>query len=310
MCLHAGAESPQRLPRPPNGAPPQHGKAACCGMLTEDPIADTFRTPLVFGALPGHRAHGIVRSPWRHPVQTAGLEHGWCCQCVDENRTTAWKETAAPFILLESEWTHWRNLPHTDTQRRWLRGRVAAKDAVRLLLTERYNRAAALETISVLPNEYGQPQVQCTALPNAGTWVSVSISHCGNSSVALAAERSVSSRGVGIDVASQLDSHEGLAEGGFASTEIALLKNCPEEERNDWLLRLWCAKESVGKVLGIGLMGDPLNYLVRRVDHAKGVVEVEIKHKSAVTHQSQRLMTVHVGCDRGMAFAVAHREEN
>ena len=279
-------------------------------MLTEEPIVEPFPIPLGFGPLPGYRVQGIVRSQWQHPVQAAGLERGWCCQCVDEYRANAWEETAAPFILLESEWNHWRSLPHTAAQRRWLRGRVAAKDAVRLLLMDRYNMAAALETIRVLPNEHGQPQVHCNALPKTGAWVSVSISHCGNSSVALAAERSESSHGVGIDVAAQFESHEGLAEGGFASTEMALLEDFPKEERNDWLLRLWCAKESVGKVQGFGLRGNPLNYLVRRIDRAEGVVEVEIKREPALTPGSQTRMTAHVGCDRGMAFAVAHREEN
>ncbi|MEI7879317.1 MAG: 4'-phosphopantetheinyl transferase superfamily protein [bacterium] len=279
-------------------------------MLTKEPIVEPFPIPLGFGPLPGYRVQGIVRSPWQHPVQAAGLKHGWCCQCVDEYRANAWEETAAPFILLESEWKHWRSLPHTAAKRRWLRGRVAAKDAVRLLLMDRYNMAAALETISVLPNEHGQPQVHCTALPKTGAWVSVSISHCGNSSVALAAERSEASHGVGIDVAAQFESHEGLAEGGFVSTEMALLEDCPGEERSDWLLRLWCAKESVGKVLGFGLMGNPLNYLVRRVDRGASVVEVEIKLESSVTPQSKTRMAVNVGSDRGMTFAVAHREGN
>ena len=63
-------------------------------MLMNEPISESFRIPLGFGPLPGFRVHGIVRSPWRHPIQIAGLEHGWCCQCVDKLQASAWEEIA------------------------------------------------------------------------------------------------------------------------------------------------------------------------------------------------------------------------
>jgi phosphopantetheinyl transferase len=191
-----------------------------------------------------------------------------------------------------------------------MRGRVAAKDAVRLLVLERYRLAAPLEVLSILPDEHGQPGVSCAALPDAGAGICVSISHCGNASVALATERSEFCRGVGIDVASQTDNHDGLAEGGFASAETSLLDDCPAPERDDWLLRLWCAKEAVGKALGVGLMGNPLNYIVERVSRARHSVEIEanVPRPPGATPDAPVRMTAHVGCDRGLAFAVARRE--
>ena len=167
-----------------------------------------------------------------------------------------------------------------------------------------------MEAISVVPDERGQPQVSCAAAADTGVGISVSISHCGSSSVALAAERSEFCRGVGIDVASETENHEGLAEGGFAAAETALLEDWPAPERAGWLLRLWCAKEAVGKALGWGLMGDPLNYVVRRVSRARATVEVEVpaRPESAAPSHGPARMTAHVGCDRGMAFAVARLE--
>ena len=257
--------------------------------------------------MPGYGAQGIVRRPWRQPARAAGRVHGWCCQCVEEGPSDTWDESAAPYILREPEWRVWRRLPRAAARRRWMRGRVAAKDAVRLLLLDRYRLTASLETICVLPDALGQPQVACVGLPETCAGISVSISHCGNGSVALAAECSACCRDVGIDVASQADGHDGLAEGGFASAETALLENCPAPERADWLLRLWCAKEAVGKALGVGMMGNPSNYLVRRVDRTRGAVEVEVSvdlDPVAASHGPSR-MTARVGCDRGLAFAVA-----
>lgn len=236
-----------------------------------------------------------------------GNVSGWCCQCVDEDADDAWDEAAAPYILREPEWRIWHRLPCASSRRQWLRGRVAAKDAIRLLVLERYQLAAPLEVLCILPDEHGQPGVSCSALPETGAGICVSISHCGRTSVALALERTEHCRGVGIDVALQTDNHDGLAEGGFASTETALLDDCPSPERNDWLLRLWCAKEAAGKALGLGLMGNPLHYVVNRINRVRQTVEVEVNGIGRADRPSTDplRMTARTGCDRGMAFAVA-----
>ena len=276
-----------------------------------DSIAEIAGLPKKFGALPGYGGPGVVRYPWTVPALAAAPTRGWCCQCVDEDGADAWPEALAPYILREPEWTVWRHIPNAAAQRRWMRGRVAAKDAVRLLLRDRFGVMATLEAIGVLPGACGQPRVACGGLPATGAGILVSISHSGKSSVALAAERSEVCRGVGIDVVSLDDHHDGLAEGGFAATETALLDDCPLPERHDWLLRLWCAKEAVGKALGVGLRGDPLTLVVRQVDRARGTVEVEPNdfRESDGAMRSPAQVTARVGSDRGMAFAVACLEE-
>ena len=278
--------------------------------MSEDSTAELLPFPARFGALPRYGGQGIIRRPWERPALAAAPALGWCCQCVDGENGDAWDEVAAPFILREPEWRVWRRLPRSAARRRWMRGRVAAKDAVRWLLWERSGILAPLESICVFPDERGQPHVSCAGLPEAGTRMSVSISHSGSSSVALVAERSEFCRGVGIDVASQAEDHEGLAEGGFASAETALLDGCPAPERPDWLLRLWCAKEAVGKALGRGLLGNPLAFVVRRINRGRGTVEVEARLdlEMTVPADGPARMTARVGCDRGMAFAVARRE--
>ena len=272
--------------------------------------ADAAGLPRRFGFLPGYGMPGIDRRPWKRPAQAAAPVYGCCCECMDEAPGRAWDEAVAPYILQEPEWQFWRRLPRAAARRRWMRGRVAAKDAVRLLMLERLHLAASLETIGILPDEHGQPQVTCAALPDLGAGIFVSISHCGNRSVALAAERSEFCRGVGIDVASHADPHEGLAEGGFAPAETALLEAYPAAERAGWLLWLWCAKEAVGKALGVGLMGDPLNYRVGRIHRTRRVVDIEARlgpERAASAGATLRL-AAHVGCEREMAYAVARLE--
>jgi len=275
--------------------------------VTGDSPSDPFRAALGFGMLPGCLGHAVVRNPWFEPARVSLRMTSWCCQCVDDIQTGPWDEEAAPYSLLEPEWRVWRSLPHASARRQWMRGRVAAKDAVRLLLLDRYSIMAPLETVGVLPDLQGRPRVTCAALPKTSAWISVSISHCGNSSVALATEQTGTGHGVGIDVASLTDNHEGLAEGGFCPAETALLEECPEPDRPHWLLRLWCAKEAVAKALGVGLKGNPMNYRVLRVDRPGGTVEIQVADTLELADPSriQESVTAHVGCDRGMAFAVA-----
>jgi phosphopantetheinyl transferase len=278
--------------------------------LTEDSIAKTLPAPPYFGHVPGYGSEGIVRRPWRRAAHVPGRVHGWCCQCIEKDADETWDEAVAPYILCEPEWLIWRRLPMAAARRRWMRGRVAAKDAVRWLLLERFSLIAPLEALCILPDEHGQPGISCSTLPNRGVGICVSISHCGNTSVALATERSEFCRGLGIDVASQTDNHDGLAEGGFASAEMSLLDDCPLSERSDWLLRLWCAKEAAGKALGVGLRGNPLNVVVSQINRGRQSVAVEARAAPPPGELSAHpvLMTAHVGCDRGMAFAVAKRE--
>jgi phosphopantetheine--protein transferase-like protein len=275
--------------------------------VTEASPSDPFRASLGFGLLPGCLGHCLVRNPWKEPAQVSLRSTSWCCQCVDDMGTDAWDVEAAPYSLLEPEWRVWRHLPHASARRQWMRGCVAAKDAVRLLLLDRYNIMAPLETIGILPDPQGRPQVTCSALPKTSASLSVSISHCGNSSVAIATEQTEAGGGVGIDVASLIDNHEGLAEGGFCPAEISLLEECPEPDRPHWLLRLWCAKEAVSKALGVGLKGNPMNYRVLRIDRPGGTVEIQTADSFELTDpsRSRRRVTAHVGCDRGLAFAVA-----
>ena len=279
--------------------------------MTEASTARILRSPGLFGSLESYGAPGLVRRTWMRPARNGGGAQAWCCECVEEDLVHAWDQAAMPFVLRESEWRTCRSLPRAASRRRWLRGRLAAKDAVRCLMLERYGLVASLETIGVLPDDLGQPRVSCASLPGGGGEILVSISHCGNSSVALAAERSASCLAVGIDVALQAGDHEGLAEGGFAPHETALLEEWPAPLRADWLLRLWCAKEAAGKALGVGLMGNPLNYIVYRVNRARQTVEVEANFRGGSTAllDNRARVTAHVGADRGMAFAVVRLEE-
>jgi len=47
-----------------------------------------------------------------------------------------------------------------------------------------------------------------------------------------------------------------------------------ESRRSEWVFRLWCAKEAVGKALGSGVPLDPGQLAVSQVDVGRGRVGV------------------------------------
>jgi phosphopantetheinyl transferase len=79
----------------------------------------------------------------------------------------------------------------------------------------------------------------------------VSIAHSGGLAVALAAldGRSL----VGIDIEQLSTRTDGYASAAFAPHERQLVSALDDEGRREWHLRMWCAKEAVGKALGRGL---------------------------------------------------------
>jgi phosphopantetheine--protein transferase-like protein len=70
-------------------------------------------------------------------------------------------------------------------------------------------------------------------------------------------------------------------EATFTSHERNLLDSIGNASRQEWLTRFWCAKEAVGKALGLGLLGGPQSVLVKEVDVAGGLVKVALGDKLA-----------------------------
>jgi acyl transferase domain-containing protein/phosphopantetheinyl transferase len=143
----------------------------------------------------------------------------------------------------------------------YILGRIAAKDAVRFWLAQRSGGEMAHPAlIAIDTDSNGRPVVR----PIAGfaTMPQISIAH--TTGVALAA---ASSQIVGVDLElASLPSADLLAE--FATPdEVALLPSFDERDNDPtWPMRLWCAKETVGKAVGTGLAGTPGNFQLAQAD--------------------------------------------
>jgi phosphopantetheinyl transferase len=127
-------------------------------------------------------------------------------------------------------------------QRAWLLGRVAAKDVARAMLMDKGMKNIYPIQIRIDNDASGRPIIQ-------GPWEAdyrISLAHKETMAVAIIAE----GEDIGIDL-EQISHHDEAFVGtAFLEEEMALL---PPRDRDEWLTRLWVAKEAYAKARGQGI---------------------------------------------------------
>jgi phosphopantetheinyl transferase/acyl carrier protein len=187
-------------------------------------------------------------------------------------------ELLAEMILSPDERGHWTSMRAVDKRRKeWLLGRAVAKEAVRLLLARELNLHLAPAEIEIVPDPYGRPLVSVAPPLRVATvhQPSISIAHSHGTAVALAVLDPEAQ--VGIDVESMTGRREDFEAIAFSPDERCLLAALPLDLRREWALRMWCAKEAVGKALGRGLSAGLRAFHILRIDPAGGEIEVELR---------------------------------
>jgi phosphopantetheinyl transferase len=139
-------------------------------------------------------------------------------------------------------------------RRGWLLGRIAAKDAVRDWLWRRGSGPLFPIEIAVRSEESGRPVVSGPFTDD----LRVSLAHKDDVAVA----RVAIGHEVGIDIERVEPRGDGFAAIAFTESERALRSDA---ERDEWLTRVWAAKEAYAKAIGTGLEGNPRRFEVREV---------------------------------------------
>jgi phosphopantetheinyl transferase len=188
-----------------------------------------------------------------------------------------WWDCLAHFVLNPAERATWRTLASDRRRVEWLMGRTAAKDAVRLYALRHRGVALFPCDIAITADAHGRPAPGGAALDRLGLELSLSLAHTDGIAVAAVCEPA---RGVGIDVERLSRRRGAFEEAAFTADERALLGEAGAG-RDERALRLWCAKEAVGKALGRGLMGNPLNLEARSSDANLDTVRVALAGRLA-----------------------------
>jgi phosphopantetheine--protein transferase-like protein len=150
-------------------------------------------------------------------------------------------------------------------------GRAVAKDAVRRLLKARYDLALFPADIEIGHDEDGRPWASVPCLGGSMVMPAVSISHSDAYAIALAG---YAGGRLGIDLEHIRPREDSFLRIAFHETELALLHSLGPAEREEWITRLWCAKEAVAKAVGTGLVGGPRAVTVSAIDVPTGTVDV------------------------------------
>lgn len=175
---------------------------------------------------------------------------------------TKYKQANTWFILShiylnQQELNQYRSLPVAKQKDRLL-GRIAAKDAIRDLLMKREGRVTHPAAFTISNNSVGCPEVIASA-GLARSPVNVSIAHKQGIAVAKAA----SGKAVGIDIEEIKPRDAGFIDMVISPDERKFLP--VHLDLDEWITRVWVAKEAYGKSIGKGLQGSPKNYLLTAV---------------------------------------------
>jgi phosphopantetheinyl transferase (holo-ACP synthase) len=169
------------------------------------------------------------------------------------SKTGSW-----PFIekryLNREEKAHLKGLL-LNKRRPYTISRIAIKDAIRTYLIDKYGKKTYPIEITIDHDEKGKP---FTKGLDELKGLEISLSHKGNESVALASEKPV-----GVDIERIEERSPDFMDLSFTEEELAWLKG---REQSEWATRFWAAKEAYGKMLGVGLEGNPKKYKIERIE--------------------------------------------
>ncbi|GIX45859.1 MAG: hypothetical protein KatS3mg131_0070 [Candidatus Tectimicrobiota bacterium] len=218
----------------------------------------------------------MLSTPWPAPRQPlpAGVQ---CCRLDGFPGPLAsdalWARAWARLILSRQEYETWNQLGGSAARRQeWLLGRLVAKDAVRLLLRQRYGWSLCPADVELDVDAHGQPRLVGPLAEKVAPPVLISIAHAGGRAAALAV-LAEGTRGIGLDI-EPLERHPELERLALTAPERAWLEALPADKAKEWVLRLWCAKEAAAKALGCGLAGNPLWFETQAWDEDAGTVTV------------------------------------
>ena len=267
-----------------------------------------FDLPDAFYRLRIDPAGHYLTSSWEAPISHTDLKDRVSCRLFElgsdflEAHGSIWLKVLAGLILSASERTDWSKL-NGRRKTEWLMGRVAAKEAVRSLLEIRHELCIAPADIVISKNADGRPFVKVMGIESELPSFEISIAHAGGKAAALAIESGEFRPG--IDLEPVRDLHASFDSVAFSEEERSIIQSAEESDKAHWMLRAWCAKESAGKVLGLGLAGDPQAFSVVEINAESGIIRIAIDAVLAQKHaiQVNEPLSVLTGVDGKYAFA-------
>jgi acyl transferase domain-containing protein/phosphopantetheinyl transferase len=225
----------------------------------------------------------VLSVPWTDaPCRFTKPDGFLCCRLLDppvellESSGGIWHRAVAYTILNRTERETWKNLRANEHERiEWLRGRLALKDAVRMLLHQRYGLRLAPAEIEISESDEQRPFVKAIGDPHLTHLPRIALTTIGGTVVAAAIDDD-ETESLALDVKRLGASSDQIS---FLPDEQKLFSGLDRAELEEWKMRLWCAKLATGKALGRAAI-DPGQLVIKQADPMTGRVEIAFAHDS------------------------------
>lgn len=220
----------------------------------------------------------ILSVPWTDAPSRFSKPDGFlCCRLLDpptellESSGGIWHKAIAYTVLNRTEREVWKALKMNERGRiQWLRGRLALKDAVRILLRQRYGLLLVPADIEISEDGEERPIVKAIGGPQLTHLPRVALTMIGGTAVAAAIDDD-ETEALALDV-QRLGAATDQA--AFLPDEQKLLSGLDRAELEEWKTRLWCAKSAVGKALGRAAADPGRALTIKHADPTTGRIEV------------------------------------
>ncbi|HEY0385474.1 MAG TPA: polyketide synthase dehydratase domain-containing protein, partial [Pyrinomonadaceae bacterium] len=247
-----------------------------------------FNLPDSFYRLRISPRDALLSKLWAAPLAQLPQPGAFVCCLLDElsdkfleAHGRIWQHVLTHLVLNRRERESWQNMKGPEKRRNeWLRGRAAAKDAVRLFLKNRYGLQLCPADIEIVQDEYGRPLAQGDWTKELACLPVISLAHAGEVALALAGD-GAQCDGVGVDVEPLGRVREGFESVAFTHEERGLLDAQDDSLREEHILRLWCAKEAIAKALGRGMIGGPGGLTAKHFEAHTGIVTMALSGEMA-----------------------------
>jgi phosphopantetheinyl transferase (holo-ACP synthase) len=241
-----------------------------------------FRQPPRFLHLRVDPRTAYISTPWKEPVASIAANGSLACCRADglsqeflESSHGIWMKALAYLILSRRERETWHNSQAVPKRRHeWLLGRCAAKDAVRLLIQERFGVQLCAADVEIIPDASGRPLIEGAWKQRLGVNPAVSITHSAGTAAAIATLDPAQLIGIDMEpMGTRPEQFDGIA---FGDQERRWLAGMTDGLHEEWALRMWCAKESAAKALGQGIAAVINGLRVAHVETDTGKVQLEV----------------------------------
>ena len=176
------------------------------------------------------------------------------------DKAVSW-EFLMKIYLNQEEKRHYESLA-LNKRKDYLISRIALKDGVRSFVQKHFNKKYFPIEFNIEYDANGKPSISGVEETKG---LEISLAHKGTDSVSITSDKPA-----GIDIELIEEREKGFMELTFTEKELSLLKDLNLAE---WSTRFWVAKEAYGKMLGVGLKGNPKQYEVKEIQDEHIIIE-------------------------------------